>query len=285
MTQFIKDFIEYAEKIGYNLYRVAEIKDSGEVDETTVRNCSLCQNIYSVAKAYTVTAVGMCYDRGLLTPDDEVAKLLGDECPKMHEGFEGLTVGMALLHQIGLPGSFLDIDCFDSNTFGDDFLAYTFSQTPQYKPGTNAIYTDAAFYVLARVCEHLLGEPLDDYFWKTLFGPLGYREAAWSHCPKGHVMGATGLYVTCGDMAKLGKVYNEGGVYNGKRIISEEWVKIVLERGYELKYSGHGEIYGKGGMWGQMLEVDPKHNRVLAWQAFDDKDPAILTEFAANYNG
>ena len=38
-------------------------------------------DVYSVAKAYAVTGVGIAYDAGLLSPDTNVPELLGDEMP------------------------------------------------------------------------------------------------------------------------------------------------------------------------------------------------------------
>lgn len=87
-------------------------------------------------------------------------------------------------------------------------------------------------------------------------------------------------------MVKLGAVYLNGGEYQGKRIVSAEWVKKVLERHYEFAPNGIKDSYNKGGMYGQNLLVIPSENRVVAWQGYDIKpDGPDLTRFAAEYNG
>ena len=42
------------------------------------------------------------------------------------------------------------------------------------------------------------------------------------------------MYVRTEDMAKLGEVYQNGGTFEGKRLLSKEWVELVFEREYEL---------------------------------------------------
>ena len=96
-------------------------------------------------------------------------------------------------------------------------------------------------------------------------------------------MGATGLYIRIEDMLKLGRLYLDGGMWNGKRILSQQWVNAVRERGYELKRKDHGEAFGKGGMRGQMLLIIPETGRVAAWQGYITGWTFDPVRFAAEY--
>ena len=146
-------------------------------------------------------------------------------------------------------------------------MGYLFGSKPQYAPGTESRYSDAAYYLLSRVFTAKSGEKMDDYLLTHLFYPLGFREMAWSKCPMGYPMGATGLYVYTEDLAKLGVLYLNRGLYHGKQLVSAEWVETVLREGYEFaKTPGGG--YGKGGMYGQMLIFYPKQDRVVAYHSF-----------------
>ena len=111
------------------------------------------------------------------------------------------------------------------------------------------------------------GERLDDFLMDRLFSKIGCREVAWSKCPRKYPVGATGLYIRSDDMVKLGRIYLDGGVWKGERIVSEEWIKIVLDRGYELRKFGKG--FSKGGMRGQRLYVNFDENIAVAWHSFD----------------
>jgi CubicO group peptidase (beta-lactamase class C family) len=220
-----------------------------------------------------VTAIGLLQDRGRLSVNDKVMTYLKDELPHEYDydrRWNNTTIDMLMRHYSGLNANFLDIDLFGFTTFGEDFLAHTFANPLAFDPAEKSVYTDAAFYLLARIAEKIVGEPLENYLWKELFYPLCHGETAWSHCPHGHIMGGTGLYVRAEDMVKLGSLYLNGGVWEGRRILSESWVKTVLDRGYELKKIAPN-VYAKMGMFNQMLMLLPQSRRAVAWNAHDER--------------
>ena len=282
MSRFLDAMRDELARLGdRGVFSVAEWH-AGRVESLDIIKTNPCQNVYSVAKAFVVTAVGLLVDRGLLSTDEIVTDILADEIPEgCQPAWYKTTVDMLLLHKVGLPGGFLDIDCYDSRNFGEDYLAYTLTYpTPEDYTPEKSTYTDAAFYILSRIVEKRAGEPLDNLLWRELLFPIGCLEAAFSRCPKGHPMGATGLYIRAAEVAKLGSIYLNGGMYGSRRILSEAWVGTVLSRGYELEPKCDGRAYGKGGMRGQMLLVLPEQKRVIAWQGYGSAD---LTDSAVNY--
>ncbi|MFR6641516.1 MAG: serine hydrolase [Christensenellales bacterium] len=77
----IYDYKTHIAKNGANVYFVAEGNESGAIEKTTITPANpLCQ-CYSVSKAYTALAVGICCDRGLLTPDAHVTDVLRKDFP------------------------------------------------------------------------------------------------------------------------------------------------------------------------------------------------------------
>lgn len=284
-TPFLEAFRAKALELNTNLFSVSELRGDGDPVTLSLAETNPCQDVYSVAKAYTVTAVGLLYDRGLLSPDEMITDVLGDDLPAgCDPKWYTTPLDWVLRHHVGLPAGFLDIDAVDANIFGEDFLAYFLSHPLGEDHGTAHHYTDGAFYLAGRLVEKRAGMPLDTFLWKELFYPLGYREAAWSRCPRGYAMGATGLYIRSEDMTKLGAVYMGGGVYHGRRYLSEEWVNLVRARGYELGRVGIRDAFGKGGAFGQMLLIIPEESRVVAWQGFGG-DIWPLIRFAADYRG
>ncbi len=280
MTKFMEQAAEIARSGGGPMYTISQIC-KGKQETVQITPANPCQNSYSVAKIFTVTAIGLLVDDGLLNVNERIVDIFTDELPEgMDEKWNEMTVHHALKHSCGFNGGYMDIDCCDANIFGDDYLDYMFKTKLNYVPGTDSTYSDAAFYLLSRVVTKKCGRKMDDLMWERVFYPLGYREMAWSKCPKGYPMGATGLYIYTEDMAKLGEVYLRGGIYNGKRIISENWVNTVITQGYEFHWEGDGKAYGKGGMRCQKLMVIPSQDRVLAWHSYEG---ASLTAFAVNY--
>lgn len=285
MSEFTKDFEAFIREQGFNVFGFAEICN-GKSEYVALRPVNPCQDSYSVAKAFVVTAIGMLYDRKMLDLNERFVDIFADELPEnMDPRWGKATIHNALTHRLGLPANFLDIDVFSVYDYGPYLLNACFKQPLLAEPGTVFCYTDAAFYLLARVVEKKTGEALDTFLWRKLFYKLRVREAAWSRCPMGHVIGATGLYIRTEDMAKLGQLYLQNGTWNGRQILSKEWCDLVRERGYELKpVAPSCAAYGKGGMCGQNLLIIPEAGRVVAWHAFDNECNRPMTEFAVKYN-
>ncbi len=279
MSRFSESFKDFLIENNENIYNFAEYRIGGEAEMTEIQQCNACNNIYSVAKVFTVTAIGILVDRGLLKTDEIVSEILEGECPENYdERWNRTTVDMLLRHRVGFPGGALDIDCLDASEFCEDYLEEVMTLPWDCEPDGERRYTDGAFYVLSRIVARRAGEPMQLFLWKNLFKPLDFKEMAWSTCPKGHAMGATGLYIRSDDMVKLGAVYLQNGMWKAKRIISENWVKTVLERGYELSLRDNG-AYSKGGMRGQNLLIIPFQNRVVGWIGHRRGDGADFNQF------
>ncbi len=284
MSQFLQDFAAFLRQNQQNIYAIGEYRPGSAPERVEIEMANACNNIYSVSKVFTVTAIGMLWDEGKLRTDETVGDILREELPTGYdEHWDCTTVDMLLRHRVGLPGGALDIDCLDAARFDPDYLAEVVKLPWSCEPDTQRIYTDAAYYVLSRIAAKRAGEPMQNFLWKRLFLPLGFREAAWSTCPKGHAMGATGLYIRAEDLVKLGGVYLQKGLWNGQRILSEAWVATVLERGYELRLNSETGAYSKGGMLGQNLMIIPKQNRAVCWIGHRRGPGADFEKFIFSY--
>ena len=71
-------------------------------------------------------------------------------------------------------------------------------------------------------------------------------------------------------MVKLAWLYQNGGVYEGRRILSEEWVNQVIDRQYELAPLREGSQWiGKAGMNGQMICFSAQKRIAVAWHCYE----------------
>ncbi len=65
---------------------------------------------------------------------------------------------------------------------------------------------------------------------EALFKPLGFRHYEWMHRdPSGLESGGYGLRLRPIDMQKLGLLYLNGGVWRGRRLISQSWIDRSFE--------------------------------------------------------
>lgn len=283
--KFLEDFSDFITKNDYTVYDVSII-NGGEEDTVTITRTNPCQNSYSVAKAFCVHAVGILYDRGVIDLKEKITDILKDDIYYSYdERWDNVTVHDAMSHKIGLKEGFLDIDCLDATEFGEDYLKYILETPFETEPCTKYVYTDAAYYLVARIVEKKTGEPLDKFLYKELFYPAKFREVAWTKCPSGHVIGATGLYIRSEDAVKLPAIYSGQGIYNGSRYVSEDWVKIVEENNYEFSPVEDTGWRSKGGMRGQMVMYSRDKNVSVAWHGYccdNKKMTAFVTDYFKN---
>ncbi len=283
MSAFLEKLADFIENEPYDIIRISYCDVGGEPVTYEPKEQAWCQNTYSVAKTFTATAVGILFDKGLMTQLDKLCDILGDWVPENipDKRWYDVTIEQLLTHSAGLPEGFLDIDVHRISEFTDDFLTYTLTSELEYNPGEDEKYSDGAFYLLSVVAEKLSGESTDKFLWKELFSKLGFQEAAWSRCPKGHAMGGTGLYLNSEDIVKLGIVFLDGGMYKGQRILSEEWVNLAINKEYGLDLDRETGCFYKGGMNGQKLFMIPSQKRAVAIQSFG-ADTGRITEWFFN---
>lgn len=107
-----------------------------------------------------------------------------------------------------------------------DPYRFVLSQAVKSEPGKVWNYSGGSTQLLAGVLERKTGQPLAEFASEALFAPLGITEFEWVKMPaNGEAAAASGLRLRPRDMAKLGELVLENGVWNGHRIVSEEWIK------------------------------------------------------------
>lgn len=252
-----------------NTYFICEGDNEYNIKKEVIVPANPTCNCYSVAKSFTATAIGLLYDKGLLTPDTLIVDVLKKYLPEnMDEKWNKVTIHNTLLHKVGFGCGLLDIDCDDASSYPTfDYLNIVLSTKLKYEPGTVYQYTDAAYYLLSRVVYEVSGVELEEFLRPILMEKLKFKELAWSKCPYGFSMGATGLYIRTEDMVKLGMLYITNGMWKGERILSEEWIKLVIENGYGFSSLRDG-WYGKGGMCGQFLVFNCEKGKAVACHSY-----------------
>lgn len=266
MTEKLKRIEEEIRRIDMNLYDFA-LMTGESLEELRIQPCNACNDSYSVTKAFVATAAGILWDRGQIDLDRPVLELLTGYTPQ-DEKWRRVTLRHALGHTMGIARGFLDVDVEDIWRYGTtDFLEVVFREPLPHEPGTHERYSDAAYYLASRVIEAAAGEPVDAFVMRELLNPMKAQEAAWSRCPLNHPIGATGLYIRARDMVKLGWLYTNGGVWEGQRLISEQWIEEEKKGGLAFRQRGQGLFY-KGGMYGQMVMFSPEKKFAAAWHSF-----------------
>lgn len=261
---------------GANIFDLVLVED-GNWEREIIRPVSPCQDCYSVTKNFIATGIGMLIDRGRLSLDDPIVKFFGEELPEQtDEKLSRVTVRNLLNQTSGHDQGFLFEE--DRFTHGEDWLRYTLSQPICYEPGTHFTYSNATYQLLSCIIHRVTGLTAEQFLRGELFVPLDIQDYAWSSCPMGETQGGTGLYLSTWDMAKLGVLYLNQGMYGGRRLLSEEWVREATRDqvkipgpvlyGYSFWPHLHVGGYACNGANQQTVLVLPGEKLVLAAHAF-----------------
>jgi CubicO group peptidase (beta-lactamase class C family) len=168
----------------------------------------------------------------------------------------------------------------------DDWVEYVIDKPMAAEPGKVFNYSSGATELLAYIFRKETRQDIDDYGEKYLFGPLGIKHH-WKRTYMEVVDTEGGLYLSGADLAKVGYLYLHDGTWNGKQIVSKEWVKesltpyIDAEENYKYGfkwwlYPLNGRFAWMGrGFGGQRLMVFPEEKLIVVFTGWEIlKDPA-----------
>jgi len=100
-------------------------------------------------------------------------------------------------------------------------------EAPKY--GRNFSYCTGGVFVLSEVLQKATGVRTDHYAQEKLFGPLGITDAQWVYSPLNVPQTGGGLRLTSRDLLKVAELYRNGGLWQGKRVVGEVWVKTSVQ--------------------------------------------------------
>ncbi|MCD8354966.1 MAG: beta-lactamase family protein [Clostridia bacterium] len=253
------------------MYQIA-IQDGNGIRCERCQPCNDCNNIYSVAKVFLNTAIGVLIDEKKLKLDDTILPFLQPYIDFSYaDVWNNVTVQHALSHRMGVDEGVIDIDRDDIRTYGtDNHLKYILDYPPKFRLGSYRKYTDCGHYLLSLVIEQITGMPADDFIRESILCRLDFQHTAWTRCPLNHTVGATGAYMRAADMVKLGWMYVNNGKYDDKHILSEGWTRQMEKEKFDFYPVKGSSFFRKGGMNGQMLLYSREKNISIAWMGFED---------------
>lgn len=240
------------------------------------------QHVYSLSKSFTAAAAGVLYDEGRLDLDAPVISFFPEFADEITDPrSRRILVRHVASMSTGHTREMLDIAV---RTDRAEPVRGFLLNPPDQEPGTVFAYSQPTTYTLAAIVQRLTGRTLVEFLRERVLGPLGADEIAWTQGPPGRDIGFSGAFVTTDTIARLGQLLLRGGDWNGRRILSEEWVRLATSpqiatasgslgdaasdwaRGYGFQHwvSRHG--FRGDGAFGQYCLVLPEQDAVIAYQ-------------------
>lgn len=109
-----------------------------------------------------------------------------------------------------------------------DWVKFVMDRPMSDDPGTRFNYNSGATEILAYIFRRGTGRDIEEYAAQYLFAPLGIDRWFWKRIPTGLADTEGGLYLEARDLAKVWYLFLHDGMWDGKRIVSPEWVKASL---------------------------------------------------------
>ena len=202
------------------------------------------RNVYSASKSFTSCAVGFAVQEGLISLDEKLVDAFADDLPEeVSENLAKATVKDLLTMCLGQEkGSLMGAQRPQYRE--EDWVKLSLSIPFIYEPGTHFVYNNVGPYLAGILVQRRSGcRDLIDYLMPRLFRPLGIRRPTWECDPKGQTFGAGGLFLTLSELHKLGLLYLQKGCWNGKQLLSEEWIMESTRKQMENSQDSYGYGY------------------------------------------
>jgi CubicO group peptidase (beta-lactamase class C family) len=142
-------------------------------------------------------------------------------------------------------------DTMQQQSKESDWYRYTLDLPMLHEPGgEDAVYCSADLNLVGGAVEQATGSWLPEIFDQYLAQPLQFGPYYLNLMPDEQAYTGGGTYLRPRDQIKLGQLFLNGGVWNGKRILSREWVteSTSVHSHFRPEYS-LGQEHGYGYGW------------------------------------
>lgn len=183
--------------------------------------------MYSQTKSFVGLAICLLEEEGKLRFDDKIVDFFPEYQPqKIHPYFAAMTVDNMLNMQTCFSAG---SDWFSARPA--DRVKNYFEQIPDRYPGTGYAYDSPGSFVLGSLAEKLSDMPLLDYLRGKCLDAIGFSSGAkMLKCPGGHSWSDSALLCTPRDMLAFIRLIGTGGMWEGKRILSERVIENLTKR-------------------------------------------------------
>ncbi|MGM9624870.1 MAG: serine hydrolase domain-containing protein, partial [Eubacteriales bacterium] len=255
---------------------------------------------FSACKSIVSLCIGILVGDGVLSVEDKLVDLFADRIAaerlsvvqKMRIG--SICVRDLLTMRTGIV--FNELECQTD----PDWVRCYLNSSVSGEPGKTFSYNSLNTYMLSAVICRLTGMSLSEFARQRLFAPLGITDFFWETCPRGIEKGGWGLYIRPEDMAKLGVLVRDHGMWNDTQIVGADYLRDAVtpwvhtpddtgryDYGYQIWVDTAPKTYLFNGMLGQNVMIFPDTDIVIVSNAGNDElfQQSPYYDIAAAYFG
>ncbi len=189
-------------------------------------------DLRSTTKSIRSILLGIAIDKGFIKDiNDPISKYLKNPVPKknLDKRKNNITIKNLLTMSSGL-----DCNDWDKKSKGQedrvyrkkDWLQYTLNLPMINNPGEVSNYCSMGVVLIAEIISQASGITIDKFAEEFLFKPMGIHNINWGHTSNKEIIpSGKRLYMTSRDMAKIGQLLLNKGLWNGKQIVSKNWIE------------------------------------------------------------
>lgn len=203
---------------------MVSINDTIIADVTFAGNPNDIYRIYSITKVFSSIAIGILIDRKLL-PDPETPVSEYFEEWKSDSLKSKITIRHILHHTSGISAMKGGKEVENQK----DFVQFALNSPVTSEPGLVFFYNNKAINIISGIVQKVTGETLEQFIQKNVFHPLEISNYKWSSDEAGNTLGMDGLWLSAGDLMKVGQMLCNFGEWKGKRVLSQRWCEFMFQ--------------------------------------------------------
>ena len=275
-SRHVKKFYDFLDACNLSTHSVIMLRGGKIFSECYYEpfGADFLHRMYSVSKTFVSIAVGFCIQDGLLSLDDTMDKFFPEHLNK-----DGAIVHKTKIREL----LSMQTDQTGTNWFKkhpEDRSEVYFHAPATKKSGTLFDYDSSGSYMLGVIVEKLTGKPFLKYLQEKVLDDIGFSKDAYCiKAPGGYSFGDSGVMCTARDLHLFARFVLNGGVWNGKRYLNEEYIRAATDMKVctsDYGFLDHGS-FGYGyliwgapegcfamlGMGNQIALCDPKHDFIF----------------------
>jgi CubicO group peptidase (beta-lactamase class C family) len=229
-------------------------------------------HVFSVTKSVFSALIGIAIDKGFIKSADQ--KVLDFFPEYTVKAGEMIIQGITLKNLLTMTAPYkYKSEPYEEFFESDNWLNAALDLLGGEKHTGEFMYSPIiGTHILSGILLRATGQPVLDFASENLFSPLGIKvtrnvvlrnkeehiavmndknTSGWVVDPQGINTASWGLFLTPSDMAKIGQLYLNGGIWENKQIISKKWIEESTKEHIRFDRLSYGYL----------------------WWIFDDKEP------------